>query len=807
MLKNYFVISFRNLLKYKLFSFINIAGLSVGLSAVLLISLFIWDEVTYDSYLSQNGNIYKLETYTNFPGRGARDNSSTAGAIAPGLVAEHPDLVVEATRLLRQVSTLTVDDRVTSEQIFFGDASFFSMFELEYVEGTADSALPDTNTVAISQSVAARYFGNEKAEGKTISLDDGRDYRVGAVFMDFPENTHIRPNFIFPITASNRDLVSEEEGWWSIGYNTYVRLADGVTQTELQSAATAMVDRYIEAPAEGVVMSTQYNYNILPLADVHFETAAADAGNPLMLQGFAAIAFVILSIATFNFMNMSISRTMVRAREVAVRKVFGAGERNIVNLLLNETLLTVLISLVLAVVITELSLVWFNDFVAKLMDLDTLATPEFAFGLAGLVLLVSLGAGFYPAKIMAGFRPATVLRGGRSASKSMSRLAKILVTAQFAVAIGLMITATVIYQQINYSQSMDPGYQKENLLLVQGLRHPSVMQAQTTLQDRIAALPGVTDVALVDQAPGGRYGWYEGIEVVDGIQQDQPVPIRGVSVGDNFLDAFGIRLVAGRALTTDRAADINRPRGTQDTKEAYNIMLNQQALETLGLGSPEDAVGKTLGANGAYTIVGVVQDYLWGTSKGTTPAAMYVMDENVYRLLAVRFRTNDVPGLTQAIEAEWASLVPGRPVRHQFMDDRIANLYRLEVQQGELFALFAGLSILVSCIGLYGLASFTVAGRTKEIGVRKVLGASTATVTRHILWDFSKPVLFANVLAWPAAFYLAQGWLADFTYAIEISPVPFMGAALLALVVASVTVGGHAIRVAVANPVQALRTD
>lgn len=807
MLQNYFAISFRNLLKYRLFSFINIAGLSVGLSAVLLISLFIWDEVTYDSYLSENGNIYKLELMTNFPGRGARGNSSTAGAIAPGLVAEHPELVEEAARLLRQVSTISVGDNIASERIFFGDPSFFSMFKLDYVEGDASTAQPNTNTVAISESIARRYFGTGVAEGKTISLDDGKDYRVGAVFRDFPENTHIRPNFVFPLTASNRDLVSEDEGWWSIGYSTYVKVADGVTQADLTAAANAMVDRYLEPPTEGVLMSTQYSYNPLPLSDVHFETAAADAGNPLMLQGFAAIAFVILSIATFNFMNMSISRTMVRAREVAVRKVFGAAENNIINLLLNETLLTVLISLVLAVVITELSLVWFNDFVAKIMDLGTLATTEFALGLVGLVLLVSLGAGFYPAKIMAGLRPATVLRGGRSASKSMSRLAKILVTAQFAVAIGLMITATVIYQQINYSQSMDPGYQKENLLLLEGLRHPNVMSVQTSLKDRIASLPGVTDVALVDQAPGGRYGWMEGVEVIDGIRQDQPIAIRGVSVGDNFLGAFGTRLVAGRALTSERAADINRPRGQSDTKDTYNIMVNQQALETLGLGSAEQAIGKTIGSSGTYTIVGVVQDYLWGTSKGTTPAAMYVMDENVYRILAVRFRTNDVPGLTQAIEAEWTNLVPGRPVRHQFMDDRIANLYRLEVQQGELFALFAGLSILVSCIGLYGLASFTVAGRTKEIGVRKVLGASTAVVTRHILWDFSKPVLFANILAWPVAFYLAQGWLADFTYAIEISPVPFMGAALLALAVAAITVGGHAIKVAVANPVQALRVE
>lgn len=807
MFRNYVTVSFRNLFKHKLFSLINIAGLSIGLSAVLLISLYIWDELTYDSYLVGEGNVYKLETYTNFPGRSPRTNRVTAGAAGPGLVAEYSELVTDAARVRQQVSTVTIGERNVSETIFTADPAFFRVFSIDFSAGSSETALPDTSTVSLSESTARRYFGQDQAVGQTILLDDGKSYRVGAVFKDFPDNTHIRPNLIFPILPSNRDLVSNNEGWWSLGYFSYIKLAEGVSQDDVSAALTALIDRHMEPPAEGVLMSSQYNYTILPMADVHFKTAATDAGNPLMLQGFAAIAFVILSIATFNFMNMSISRTMVRAREVAVRKVFGAGRRNIISLLLNETFLTVIISLVLAVVITEVSLVWFNDFVAKLMDLGTLATPEFALGLTGLVLLVSMGAGFYPAKIMADFRPATVLRGGRSASKGMSRLANILVTAQFAVAIGLMITATVIYQQISYSQSMDPGYQKENLLLVRGIRHPSVMPSQTALRDRIGDLPGVTNVALVDQAPGGTYGWMEGVQVIDGEALDQPISIRGVSVGDSFLETFGVQLVAGRALSSDRSSDINRERGNSAARETFNIMVNQRALSTLGLGSAEEAIGKTLGQGGAWTIVGVVQDYLWGTSKGVTPAAMYVMDQNVYRILAVRFRTNDVSGLMQAVDNEWATLIDGRPIRRQFMDERIAGLYALEEQQGELFALFAGLSILVSCIGLYGLASFTVAGRTKEIGVRKVLGATTGAVTRHILWDFSKPVLLANLIAWPAAAYLAQRWLEDFNYAIELGPLPFMGAAALALVVATFTVGGHALRVAVANPVLALRTE
>lgn len=808
MFKNYLIVSLRNIMKNKLFSAINIAGLSVGLSAVLLITLYIWDEFTYDSHLAGNPGIHKLELKTNFPGRGPRVSAVSAGAGAPGLMDQYPDMVTASARLLRHTSTLTVGERNISETVYDGDASFFAMFDLTYVEGSAETAQPDLSTVAISKRAADRWFPGQAAMGQFIELDDGNSYRVGAVFKTFPQNTHVRPDYIFPIKPSNRDLVSHDAGWWSIGYFSYVQLKPGVTAAELEAIVPEFIDRNMEAPRPDMKMSEQYGYKVLPLADIHFETAATDAGDPLLLTGFAAIAFLILSIATFNFMNMSISQTVVRAREVAVRKVFGAGQRNIISLFLNETLLTVLISLFLAVVITELSLLWFNDFVSKLMTLETLAGAEFIFGLGALVLLVSFGAGFYPAKVLAGFRPATVLRGGRSASKNMSRLATVLVTAQFAVAIGLTIAATVIYQQINYSQSMDPGYQKENMLLVQGLSHPSVRGKQQALKDRISTLPGVTNVALIDQAPGGRYGWMTGISQVAGEPLDQPISIRGVSVGDGFLDAFGMELAAGRTLMTERGADMGRAVGDENYRAESNILLNEQALKTLGLGTPQEAIGKTISQGGGQnTIVGVVKDYVWGSSKGTVPPVMFMIDQQGYRLLAVRFKTNDVSALTAAIDDAWGTMIADRPVRRQFMDDRIAALYQNEQRQGELLALFAGLSVLVSCIGLYGLASFSVARRTKEIGMRKVLGASTRAVTGRILWDFSKPILIANLIAWPLAAWMMGDWLTGFTYHIDLGPLPFLGAAILALVVAAFTVGGHALRVAAANPIHALRYE
>ena len=807
MFKNYLAIAFRNILKNKVFSFINIAGLSIGLAAVMLITLYIWDEFTYDSYLGQNDGIYKLELETNFGGRGVRKNRVTAGAAAVGLLSDYPDLVANSVRVNNFTATITVDDRSVSEDAVRADASFFQLFDIDFVAGSSASAMPDMSTVALSETTANKYFEPGAAMGQTLLLDDGKNYRVGAVFRDFPENTHIRPNMIFPLQPGNYDLVSEDAGWWQIRFFTYVQLKDGVAAANLKAVLPEFIDRHREEIRPGVATSKVYGFNIIAIEDVHFETAAADAGDPLILTGFAAIAIVILSIATFNFMNMSISRAVVRTKEVAIRKVFGAGKRAVISLFISETLVTVLISLFLALVITELSLLWFNDFVSKLMSMGVFVSPIFIIGMIGLVVTVAFGAGFYPAFIMSKIRPATVLSGGRSQNRNMSRLGMALVTIQFAVAIALIITTTIIYQQIRYSQTMDPGYTKENLVLLYGLQHRSVNPSAKVLKQRLLAHPNISEVSLTDQAPGGTYGWYDGVNQVNGIALEQSISVRGMLIDQDFAKTYDIEIVAGRSLSEQRTLDVARGIGEEQYRDTSNIMINETAVKVLGLGSPSEAIGKTVNGSGAWTIVGVVGDYLRGSSKGTVPPMMFSIDQQGFRTLALRFRTNDVSKLLVDIDAIWADIAGARPIRRQFLDDRIAALYRTEQQQGQIFALFSGLAVLVSCIGLYGLVSFSVAKRQKEIGVRKILGATNGIITRQILWDFSKPVLVANVMAWPLTAYLMSDWLTNFNYRIDLGPTPFLAAAAGALFVAGLTVIGHAIRVASANPVHALRHE
>lgn len=808
MFKSYFLVAVRNILKNRLFSAINIMGLSIGLSAVMLIALYIWDEYTFDKYLGTNENIHKLELKTNLAGVGARSNPVTAGSIAIGLLADLPELVENTARIHRATITISVGDRLINEEVHYADASFFEVFDIQYANGNAATASPNLSTVALSETVANNYYGAGGALGKTLLLDNGKSYQVGAVYKDFPENTHIRPKLIFPIEPSIRDSVADDAGWWRMGYSTYVQLKPGKTAADLKAVLPAFIDRHREELEPGVAMSEIYGFDVLPLADVHFNTAAPNVGNPLLLKGFAAIALVILSIATFNFMSMSISRTISRTREVAVRKIFGAKAGDIIGLFMSETVLTVLASFLIALVITEVSLKWFNELVSKLMSMDIFLSPLFTVGIIGLVVFVALGAGFYPAFAMTKLRPATVLGGGRSQSKNMSRLGAILVTVQFSVAIALIITTTIVYQQIQYSQSMDPGYKKENLVLLHGLNHPSVNPSVQVLKQRLLNHPDIYNVSLTDQAPGGTFGWYEGIQNVNGQQLDQSMSIRGMGVDKDFVPTYGMRLVAGRLISEERIGDTSRSLSDTDYRSEYNILINEKAVNIFGLGTPGDALGKTIsGQEGTFTIVGVVGDHLLRSAKEEKQPMYFAIDEQGHTTLALRFQTNDVSKLLADIDTVWSDVIGARPIRREFMDDRIAALYRTEQQQGQIFALFSALAVLVSCVGLYGLVSFSVARREKEIGVRKVLGATTGIITRKIIWDFSKPVLIANVFAWPIAAYLMQEWLTNFSYRMELSVLPFLGAAAIAFIVASLTVSGHAVRVASANPILALRSD
>ena len=804
MFQHYMTIAIRNLWKDKTFSIINISGLANGLAAVMMITLYSWDEINYDSMYPATDNVYKLELAMNYGGRPTRHMSNTAGAIAPSLLSEMPEVIEEAGRLRFRTQVVKVDGVSTSLRVAHGDNSIFDLFKVAFVAGSSVDPLNDPNSVVINETTATMLFGNKPALNETIDLDNGISYKVTGVIKDIPNNTHLNLSIVFAMQPSGRDDAGVQNGWWNISFSSYVRLQDGQTIESLRENLPTLIEKYVQPRDPAKKSSDEYGFTFIPFADVHFETSAKDRGDKTILTGFMAIAVIILTIATLNFMNMSLSRTVTRAREVAVRKSLGASRANIIHQFLGEALVTTVVSLVIAVAITEVSLPYFNEFVAKLMSSGTLATPYFMGGIVVLIGIVGLGSGYYPASIMAGFNPAEILGGGRANSKNASLFRTILVTVQFSVAIGLIIAASVVYTQINYTHSMDPGFTKENVLVIHDIEHRDVSPSRFTLRDKLANHPDVVDVSLSDSMPGDRYGWITGLTTVN----KEPVnsmSLVGQIVDANFFPTMAMKMVAGRNFSADLESDYVR-RIEGDWKDG-NIIINETAVRTLGFAGPEDAIGKTINDGNVKTIIGVVKDFMTRSAKTPIPAMHYIMDEQDKRVLTLRYKTNDLPALLAYVDETWGTLIADRPIRKEFLDDKLAQMYNIEEHQGDIFALFAGLAVLVSCIGLYGLASLTIERRTKEIGIRKVMGASAFAITKQILWDFSKPILLANIIAWPLAYYLMNGWLEKFVYRIELSAAPFIFAGVLAVLVAWATVSSHAIRVARSNPIKALRYE
>jgi putative ABC transport system permease protein len=804
MFQNYLKIAIRNLWKDKAFSFINISGLAIGLASVMLITLYSWDEINYDSIYPGTDNVYKIELSMQRGGRPPRAMPNTGGAIAPTLASELSDLVQTAARISNDPRMVTVNGESQSLQVGQADPTIFDLFKVPFVAGNSVDPLKDPSSVVINETIAKNLFRDKSPVGEIIDLDNGKSYKVTAVMKDLPQNTHLDLSIVFANQTGPYDLVDQQSGWWSIFTSSYIRLQDGKSIEELRTKAQGIIDKYVQPSDPAKKSSDEYGLTFIPLKDVHFETSANDRGDRTLLIGFITIAAVILAIATFNFMNMALSRTIVRAREVAIRKSVGATRKDIIHQFLGEAVVTTIIALIIALIVTEISLPVFNQFVSKLMSSGTLASPMFMGGIVALIAIVGLGSGYYPASIMAAFNPAEVLRGGRANSKNISLFRTVLVTAQFSVAIGLIIAASVVYGQINYSQSMDPGYNKENLLVIHDIQHPDVIGVRETLLKRMSENPDVVSASLSDNFPGNGFGWITELQTIN----SEPVTsmsLRGQIIDANFIPTMEMTIVAGRNFNADLDSDYNRRNGG-DYKES-NILINETAVRTLGFGTPEEAIGKTINDGSVKTIVGVVKDFMIRSSKSTIPAMHYLMDEQEPRELIIRFNSNNLPALLTFVDDTWKSLVPNRPIRKDFLDERLARQYNLEKHQGDIFAIFASLAVLVSCIGLYGLASLTIERRTKEVGLRKVMGAGVMTIVKQIVWDFSKPVLLANVIAWPLAFYFMSGWLEKFVYRVELNAMPFLMAGTLAVLIAWITVGSHAIRVARTNPIKALRYE
>lgn len=827
MFQSYFQVAIRNLIKNKLYSFINIVGLAVGLAACLMIALFVRDEFSYDTQWAKADRLYRLNTTFSIPGR-----EPMVGPTAPGPAKEafrnyFSEDVAATTRFRRFYSVLRYQDKVVNEPIIWTDPETADMFDLKVTAGDIHQALADKASIAIEQSFAERYFGRENPIGKIFTIniyDIERDYKVAAVFEDLPDNTVLDIQALVKIDEA--DFVNQSwefQEWYSVNNYLYFELKEGADIDAINARTSAFLDNSIDIDPENSIFDKASDFlsiNAQKITDIQLNPVGRTGSEMkptssiIIVIMFISIAALILLIACINFMNLATAKSTQRAREVALRKVLGAHRRQLIMQFIGESILIALLGLTLGVVIVELAVTAFGGFVGKGLVLDYSDGLTLSI-LFGLVVFVGVIGGLYPALVLSGFLPARVLKANKSAETSGSAaLRNILVIVQFSISIGLIIATAAVYGQRLYVTTMDPGFGKESVLVIDNVGRTGMDGKQDAFRQQVLALPGVKVAALSGSTPVD--GNTSNSSVIrEGDDPSKSMLIGRQSIGYEFFDVYDVEFTVGRAFSRDRETDGTPPADTPADQDLQGtLILNESAVRRLGYPSAQEALGQRLNygvsesRSASMEIIGIVKDMQLQSLKETVRPEMYLLDNSYISSLSIKFDGN-VSNLITQIEQIWGEMAPTVPFEYDFIDERIAREFEGEQNQSVLLAVFAGLAVLIACLGLYGLASFAAERRTKEIGIRKVMGASVIDIVRLLIWQFSKPVLIANLIAWPIVVYAVMQWLENFPYRLELwwLAIFCVASGTIALSIAWATVGGNAAKVARTNPIKALRYE
>ncbi len=840
MWRNYLTVGVRALAKSRSYALINIVGLALGLAACILILLYVRYETSYDDWMDGAENAFQLQTYYEATDTGGEELKLQMSGIVTGraLKKDYP-AQVEDVVWVRGFGPIVIQDGQAGqiEDLRMVDGDLFRILRVPFVRGSRETALPDTNSIVLSESEARRRFGDADPIGRTLTIVDNTgnvDYRVTGVFKDFPKNTHFPANAIarFDLGVQFADRPESMTSWDNQQGWTYVRLRSAADAELIHANMPAWEKRNIpDNNTEGQRSNPGdvQDYRLVNIRDIHLgeaQDASVSAGNDrFTVITFAVVAFLVLGIACVNFTNLATARASQRAREVALRKVLGATRGQLVAQFLSESVLVATLAMVLALAAVELALPAFNGFLDADLRLGYFGDGGVLPWLIGLVLVVGVLGGLYPAFYLARFEPAKILKANKSASDAQGSgaLRNVLVVGQFAVSIALIICTAVIYAQTVYARTADAGYDRDGLIQVGNLGFKGVDDRDTQVTEQIRRVPGVQGAARTQIGinPGNN-----SITEIYPAGATRGQEIGNYGVEDGFFRTMGMKIVAGRDFSEAQGRDdlTLPPRSEPEARESamqamvrtgVNVILTVEATRRLGFGTPQAAVGQNLRASFLptdqyglvpITIVGVVEDARFRSVRDPLQPIVYTMRSRGFGDIMVRFN-GDPAAMRARIEEVWKRNVPQVPFNGEFADDIVREQYDRDEARSRLFAGFAVLAVVIGCLGLFGLAAFTAERRTKEIGIRKVLGASTPDIIRLLVWQFSRPVLIANLIAWPLAWWLMRDWLDGFATRIDLTATPFLAAGVLALVIAIVTVGGHAYRVARTSPVRALRYE
>jgi putative ABC transport system permease protein len=834
MWRNYLTVGLRALAKNRVYAVINILGLAIGLAACLLILLYVRYEQSYDQWLPDNGRIYQFQSYFESRANGDRnDNQGVPYVTKPALLKQFPQ-IESATYFGGGVSITVLKDgrAIAPEATRLVDNTFFDTIPLPMARGD-HRALSRPGTAVLSESEARRLFGTTDILGKPLTAEAmgvKADYRITGVIKDIPKNSHIalnlllRPDFpSFYAQGGNPRFLTE---WgWTAGW-VYVKLRPGVNVVDLNRQMHAWEKANIPVTYENgkaTSIGDDRDYALVNVRDVHLGTAqdaAMTNGNDkTSIATFAVIALLILVMACMNFTNLATARASQRAREVALRKVLGATRRQLIAQFLGESVLLAAIAMLAALALTEITLPWFAAFLDADLELHYFGSDGLLLPILGLLLLVGVAGGLYPAFYLSRFQPAQVLKANKSASEAegSGRLRSALVVVQFAVSIGLMACTAIVYAQTVYARSLDPGYKRAGLIQLYGVGSEVLRSREDGLLREIRAVPGVESVGRTGM--GVNTGNTSNTTVnVPG--RDEPITIGIYGVDAGYFPTMGIRTVAGRVYDERPADDMTTPVPEDPAaelalaKRGGNIVINEAGAKRLGFASAQAAIGKTIlygikdeyGGSMPLTIIGVVADSRFRTVRTPIEPILFPLEKHAVFWAVVRYRGDPKP-VMQGLEGVWRRLAAEVPFDADLSDAIMARSYRRMDARAQMFAVFAILAVVVGCMGLFGLAAFTAERRTKEIGIRKVLGARTWDIVRLLVWQFTRPVVIANLIAWPVAWWAMRDWLNQYDARVALGPTPFLLAGGLALAIAVATIAAHAFRVARTNPVHALRYE
>ncbi len=809
MIKNYFRVAIRNLRNYKAYSAINIVGLAVGIACCIAITLFVRDELSYDRFNEFADQIYRPRLFGRVNGHDMNMAQSPV-AMGPAVYHDLPD-VVAYTRLIKSGSTMVrYHDKTFSEERFFGaDSTVFEVFTFPFVAGNPKTALIQPNTIVITESIAHKYFGNDDPIGRIINTGKQNDFVVTGVMKDLPQNSHLHPDFMASLTTSQD---SRNPTWLSNNYYTYLLLQKGVNLVEFQKKLDEEVIKYGSPQLKAITglsleqfraAGNKYGFVLEPLTSIHLNShldyEIEANGDIIYVYIFSAIAVAILLIACINFINLATARSEKRAKEVGVRKALGSTRSYLVGQFMSESILMSIIAVVLAVGMVELLLPFFNQIANKEMSLHLFSNQSSIPVLVFFAVMVGIIAGSYPAFYLSSFRPIDVLRPEARKGGRKSLLRSGLVIFQFTISIALFVGTFIIFAQLRYIQSKDLGFDKEETIVVN--RTNDLSNQLQSFEDELRTNKGIVNLANSNGIPGKQGG--DNACRLEGTPESQYEDIQQMFCDYDFAKTYKLGIADGRFFSKEHPSDSAAVVVNEEVEKSFNA----KRLVGRYLVYPGAGPG---GTDQKYEIVGVVKDFNYRSlHEPISPLAILLFPKQGFigQFVTVRLVPGDHLSMISFIEKVWKKYAGDEEFSCNFLDDDLQKMYAADRNTNEIAGAFSVLAIFIACLGLLGLAAFVTERRTKEIGIRKVLGASVAEIVALLSKEFIKWVLIANVIAWPLAYYVMNDWLKNFAYRIDMSFWIFFASGVLALLIALLTVSSHAIKAATANPVESLRYE